>query len=392
MGVEQRGAMTQLTNVTLPRDRIRVTEFSEKDKRRVLEIDITPESLKDQCEPCTISITELLPESENAVRHGENWTGVFINAGTHPEEHGSMTIQHKLQEKIAHMENRAYPVIFASGLSCAVERLTACLKSCGETIPAEFDINRYFTDPGDPPTNPFEELTQNYLKFIIARYSEPNFVYLDLHSDPNENEIRKHVLLDRTIQQKEKVWEWAKNFLPYFSVVWDLPDEEYKREKLDRSLTGVLGKLGVIYSATIECDAEAPGTDFHNQHEAEIGLLHALYQMRLLPDDTNGRLNVQPALSAVNFFLGFESMIRRQWVLLLLPSWATGDTFTAKDGIMHHPHRHADALGIMHGSNGEELEIRLPPETPPCVLLGMINPSSITSKGELYVSIAVCEK
>jgi len=384
--------LTPQQTVSYPLDRIKLIRPENKKRKeleslgaRFLTVDITPTRLREEeifkKRPLAISITEILPRENGQVNTNidlSNCGGAFINAETHHDEATAVAVIGDLTELIAQMENRPSQTVIATGLSEAVERLKEYLQA------GDLDINRYFIDPWAQPQNDFEELAQNYLRFIIGRYNLPLFDVFDVHADPEESDLESHLILGRLQNDPDRehlLYDWARTRFPDISVVFDLEQEQYFQEKLNQSLPdALLTHAGCNRTATMEC----AGGKSVNEKKANICLMHLFFAMlkdnllesqegSIIYDDIRQKLTGQGykvPLTANQLLSGDGSQpIKRK--VLVFPR--------EERGVLRIPHKNrhrilksGEYIGKIQYSGGDDDQLLyVPSDVESCVILGV---------------------
>lgn len=324
--------MTERTPVSFPKERIHqrspqseTEEELEKLGTRILTVDITPDSLRGdkafQEDPLSLTIYEILPRGSS--RTTGPFEGFFINLGSHKDEPTSFVTGVELISDLAHMENRPSFNVVSTGLSAAVERLSHYIFDkqidIGED-PLQVDPNRKCILPGAQTQDPYEEMMQKYLEFVISKYFPQNLAFLDLHSESTEYEVLPHAILGRTAPEDmaNDFYQWAVDSFPDFSVVWDIEKKDYYEQQLEKSFADVLLSCG-RFSMTIECAAGKGGIQEPNKHLTKATILSAMLHNNLLDEDeargviaeerAKASFLVQPTANRL-----LDSPLRRAWV------------------------------------------------------------------------------
>lgn len=163
--------------------------------------------------------------------HGDECTGIGV-------VHALLPI---LEGELKSGTVRLYPSLNPEGL-----------KARSRLVPADkVDMNRVF--PGDPRGSDSERAAHAIWKDILA--FRPDLV-VDLHADSLLS--IPYVILDRPVTHRQA---WRADRLQRLkalgdasglTVLWDFPDAEYRRFRLDRSLTGALLNHADVLALTVE--------------------------------------------------------------------------------------------------------------------------------------------
>lgn len=281
-----------------------------------LEVDLTPKNLEGIVDPLTISVTEILPNMLEKVYPPYDRPGVIVNTGTHLEEGTPSRVSIDLEEKLMNEEGRIQPVILTRGLYGAVEKLRNFMihndvingTPMGKDIIEEIDINRCFIDLDQEPANFFEELAQNFLRFITSRYSS-KMTFIDVHADPKEHATYSHVILDRTAppgMDKDAFYKWAVETFN-LSVMWDIDEADgYSgEEQLNRSLAAKLLRYG--YKAVTYESSAGKAVDDLKATTVLYNLYNVILHQKIMIFDFNRFKNLRKELlDILNGMLGTQ--------------------------------------------------------------------------------------
>lgn len=360
MGIEHERGNSDLGRRSIDREKAnaRIIQF---------EKNLTPISLEGKIDPLCVSITEILPNYPDKKIINQPFSeGFIINTGTHREEGTPLQVGLELEE-IIKADNIKRPVVIIRGLYEAVEVLSSYMLNQNPSEKGaidETDINRCFTE--DPQTL-FEELAQNYLKFVTGRYS-PNMNFIDIHSDPKEHAMYSHIILDRTlppVMNKAKYYKWAvKTFR--IPVMWDISEAEgYSQERLDKSLSGALLKHG-YKTVTYETSAGKAVDDLKStavlfnlleilKKEKTLFInkrrLKYLHQKLLTILNKKMETNYKqiPQEPEFNKLIGKNKQLKRQILTVNIDSKKGGGHFIRAPGIMSRNGRHLLSKGTVIG-------------------------------------------
>lgn len=310
--------MSEGLRVTYPKERVMLYQpRSMKEKglvnagTRLLLGDITPDSLRSHQtlleNPLTCSIVEILPKKNGVVFEPEPLErlkkriispgGTFINIETHDEVTPS-AVGAELRDNLADLVERPTLTVVSSGLANAVYRLKQVMidsKIASESDLDDVDINRCFISPYSRAKNPFEELAQNYLRFIISRYALQHLLYLDIHGESDDFDVLPHVILGRTAEPflRNRLYEQTKNNFPFLTVLWDINEPAYSAQLYNQSFADSLLAFGLADSVTIECAAAKGGVHERNKHLTKLAVIKAMSVNRLLDEQSVDKLSEQ---------------------------------------------------------------------------------------------------
>lgn len=145
------------------------------------------------------------------------------------------------------------------------------------------NLNRQY--PGDPEGSFTQRLAHHIYRRILR--SSPDLV-IDLHT-MHITETLPFIILDRCLDRcREEVpgrlYEMAQHF--GITSVYDFPLERYRREELDRSLTGALLNRANVLAYTVELGPHRVISEPYVQIGVS-GVLNTLRALRMLDGDTD---------------------------------------------------------------------------------------------------------
>lgn len=374
-----------------------------------LEVDLTPESLEGIVDPLTINVTEILPTIVGVVSLPYDLPGIIINTGTHLEEGTPSRINIELEERLIQEKDRLQPIILTRGLYSAVEKLRTFMlhndminnTPMGEDVIEQIDINRCFIDLDKEPENFFEELTQNFLKFITYRYSS-KMTFVDVHADPEEHATYSHIILDRTLPRdidKKEFYNWAVDTFD-LSVMWDIDEKDgYSGEEhLDRSLSAKLLQYG--YKAVTYESSAGKAVDDLKTTIVMYNLYNVLLRKNILPfdlrrymnlrkkllDDLNAKLGIKfeglPVDPNFNKIMGEDIQLKRHYLVVRIEE---GSHFERARGILT---MNGEVKMVTRGTVlGEVVTDGYPRKRTPVVMDADGFPLGIPEEGNLFPSL-----
>lgn len=418
--------MCEHSQVTYPIERIiPYTARSLKERglvengTKLLLVDITPDSLRHyevmQINPLTCSVVEILPRKngiphepdhrERLIKQKTSSGGIFINIETHDEVTPS-AVGSELRDEIAQMRDRLTLTVIASGLSKAVNRLKQFI--IDTKIPIDFDIseidiNRCFISPHNRADNLFEELAQNYLRFIISKYSLHHLSYFDIHGESDDYDILPHVILGRTAKAYDKnaLYEQTIKNFPFLTVLWDIKEPFYSNQRYNQSLADALLAFGETDSVTIECAAAKGGVHQTNKNLTKMAIIKAMIENRLITEELAlGLLKKYRDLISgtmpvcANSTFGYRPLCRHIVEIEIQTNGVMQILFDLVNAILL---RSNSQLALINSSGFDKQTkltdsfVRIPQDIDECVVLGLPDAGILEAGQRILLTLAVPE-